>query len=387
MLDTTVPGNVSPTATLLVIAFVVMVFAGGLAWALVFWRAQRRAGAAAAASVTTGVLPARGSVVLYGTVETEEPERPAVTVTLWEHGEEQEQKNGWSHTWTEQRRETKAEPFYLRLSGASAGTVVRVEPDDDVFLVDALDSLEQGNPRVRRAQLTTGEQAFVSGVLGRGWVARSGKDGPGDVEAIPSAHGSAYRGGPTEGLVLRAGRERMLVSTEPLQDRYVRQAKAHRLFAFIFGLALAFTLTIDFGTVIVTEIFGRPVDADITAVRHWTTSGKGGPSDHYGATARYTSEAGAVVVLDTEIQREVYDAYQAKRNTRVPFVVAFDRPALSSLGTRVTTDAARVIATFFVTLLSLFLYRSALRGAREWYDQRRVVTRGAGRLPVYTAKS
>jgi hypothetical protein len=35
----------------------------------------------------------------------------------------------------------------------------------------------------------------------------------------------------------------------------------------------------------------------------------------------------------------------------------------------------------FVTVLLLLLYRSALGGAREWYDQRRVVTRGEGRLP------
>jgi hypothetical protein len=382
MIETDIPGNVSPTATLLVVAFVVMTLTIALAWATYWWRTQRQRAAQALASVTSGAPPARGAVVLHGTVETEVPERPAITVTLWESGEEQEGKHGWTHTWTEERRETKAEPFYLALT-ASPGTLVRVEPDDEVFLVDALDSLQAGNPRIRRAELTNGEQAYVAGSIGKGFHARTDaqRARAADHSADNASSGSPYRGGPSEGLVLRAGRDRMLVSTEPLDQRYVRQAKAHRLFAAIFAFALVLVATFDFGPAIVTEIFGAPVDAEITSARHWTTRGKGGPHHHYAVVAHYTDARGQNVVLDTEVRQEVHDAYNAKRLTRLPFVVAFDSPTFSSLGTRVTTDATRSFVTVLVTLALFLFYRSALNGAREWYDQRRVVTRSPGRLP------
>jgi hypothetical protein len=382
MIETDAPGTLSPTQTLLVVAFVLMALGIGFAWALYSWRLQRQRAALVLASVTAGTPPARGHVVLHGTVETEEPDRPAITVTLWEHGEEQEGKNGWTHTWTEQRRETKAEPFYLALTG-SPGIVVRVEPHDDVFLVDKLDALHPGNPRTRRAELTNGEEAYVSGLIGRGWHARTDArqaSDTADIAMASAARGSAYRGGPTEGLVLRAGRDRMLVSTEPLELRYVRQARAHRLFAIVLGLAFVVASTLDFGSTVVTELFGKTVDAEITAVRHWTTKAKSSVNHHYSVTARYTDEAGHVVVLTDAARVEIYEAFQAKRISRVPFVVAFDNPTFSCLGVRATTDAGRAIVSVFLTLVLALLYRAALGGAREWYDKPRVITRGDGRI-------
>ena len=381
MIETDTPGNMSPTATLLVIALVLMTLGVALAWALYWWRVQKQRAAHALASITSGPPPERGAVVLHGTVETESPERPAITVTLWENGEEQEVKNGWTHTWTEYKRETKAEPFYLSLTG-SPGTLVRVEPDDDVFLVDKLEPLQHGNPRSRRAALTDGERAFVSGTIGRGFHARTDAQRAADAErgVAQGTSGDPYRGGPTEGLLLRTGRDSMLVSTESLDQRYVRQAKAHRLFAVLFAAALTLAATVDFGPAVVTEIFGAPVAAEIMSVRHWTTSGKGGPSHHYAAVARYTVASGRTVVLSTDIRQEIYDAYNARSVTRLPFVVAFDSSTFSCLGTRVTTDFARGIVSVFITLVLLLLYRSALNGAREWYDQRRVVTTAPGRL-------
>jgi len=381
MLEIDTPGNLSPTATLLVIVFVLFTLGGAFAWAVYWWILQTRRAAEAIASVTSGPPPARGHVVLHGTVETEEPDRPAITVTLWELGEEQEVKNGWSHTWTEQRRETKAEPFYLALT-SNPGTVVRVEPDEDVFLVDKLDVLEAGNPRSRRAELTNGEKAYVSGVIGKGFHARVDARRASDAsDAASAAHGSAYRGGPVDGFVLRTGRDRMLVSTEPLDQRYVRQARAHRTFAAILGFSLALASFAIFGPTLVTEAFGNTVDAEIVSARHWTTSGKGGPNHHYTVSARYPGATGHTVELTGEVRQEIYDGFQAKRILRVPFVVAFDNPTFSCLGVRASVDSTRCIVSVFVMLVLLLLYRSALGGAREWYDQRRVVTRAAGRLP------
>ena len=375
------PGHLSPTATLFVIASVLMSLAGAFGWAVYGWGEQRRRAAAALASLTSGPPPARGAVVLHGVVETEVPHRPAITVTLLEIGEEKQEKNGWSHKWTEQKRETKAEPFYLVLSG-SARALVRVEPDDDVLLVDRLDVLEPGNPRSRRAELTNGETAYVSGVIGRGWHARASarRGADGLAAEMPSAHGSAYRGGPTDGLVLRPGRDRMLVSTEPLDQRYVRLAKAHRLFTFVLGLALAFASTVVFGPAVLTEAFGKTVDAEVLLVRHWTTNGKHGPNHHYAATARYTAATGRSVLLTEDVNEDVYLSWQGQNLPRMPFVVAFDTPLYANVGTRTTTDVARGVLSVIGTFALLFLYVRALGIAREWYDKRRVVTRGSGPL-------
>ena len=380
MIEIYTPGHLSGTATLAVVMVVLTALGGALAWAVHAWRTQQRTAAEARASVVSGTLPARGAVVLHGTVETEEPSRPAITVTLWEYGTEAKGKHGWSHTWTERRRETKVEPFYLALENA---TIVRVEPDDDVLLVDKLDSVTPGNPRTRRAELTHGEKAYVSGVIGRGFHARvdSRRTAESADAAIPGAHGSAYRGGPSEGLVLRTSRrDRMLVSTEPLERRYVRQANAHRLFVGILAVALVFASTVGFGATLVTAAFGTHVDAEIVSARHWTTKSKNTVSHHYAVTARYTTAKDEAVTLVENVNEDLYRVWEAKRLARVPFVVAFDEPRYSSLGSRATIHAARAVAGVAVTLALLLFYRAALRGALEWYDKRRVVTTGEGRL-------
>jgi len=162
MIESSSPATFSTTASLLVVLLVLLVLAFSFAWALRAWRAQVRHASEAVARVITRTPPARGSVVLRGVVETAQPDRPAITVKLWENGTERQTKSGWVHTWTEERREVHAEPFDLWLEGAVA---VRIEPDDDVFLVDALDAIEPGNPRIRRAELTNGETAYVTGIM------------------------------------------------------------------------------------------------------------------------------------------------------------------------------------------------------------------------------
>src|SRR4051812_41892082 len=144
MIDPTAANQLSPGNTVIVVFLTLSILFAGFAWALIWRSAERKRAAEALASVTSGALPARGHVVLHGTVETEDPARPAITVTLLERGEEQEHKGAWSHTWTEIRREVRAEPFYLKLA---SGTFVHVEPGDDVFLVDALRNVDEKNPR------------------------------------------------------------------------------------------------------------------------------------------------------------------------------------------------------------------------------------------------
>lgn len=372
------PGQLPTSLTLLAVALVLIGLGVAIAWAIYWWRLQKRHAAEALASVSAGPPPTRKRVLLFGTVETEEPDRPAITVTLWELGKEREGKYGWSHTWTEQRREVRAAPFYLALGGAAAGTVVRVDPDDDVFLVDALDALEFGNPRMRRAELTNGEKAYVSGILFPGFHPRL--DARNAAAADGSVQGSAYRGGPTSGLVLRPGRERMLVSTEPLDQRYVRQARVHGMFVAIFGVALVLASTLLFGTTIVTQLFGKTQEVDLVTGRHWTTSGKGGPSHHYTLTGRYANPNGRLVTLEDDVNAQTFDQWKLNRLEHLPFVVAFDNPTFSNVGDHVTIHLWRGFFGIVLVAGLLGFYQTRLNAARQWYDKKRVVTTGNGRL-------
>jgi hypothetical protein len=370
--DPTAAGVLSPGHTALVVFVVLATLSVALAWAIFSWRMHVRRAADALASMKRGALPARGAAVLHGVVETEDPERPAITVTLSEQGEEHEVKDGWVHTWTEIGREVHVEPFYLKLT--KGGTIVRVEPGDDVFLVDALEPFEGGNPRKRRARLTSGETAYVSGVVGPGFHARV------DAREGGARDASAYRGGAASGLVLRSGRDRMLVSTEPLDGRFTRLAKAHRAFTIVLGVALAVASTLAYGPAIAMLLLGKTVDAEVTGGRTWTTTSKGTKKQHFGVTARYLDAQGRVVQLEGEVNADVYARWKAKMLPRQTFLVAFDSPWASTVGDRPTIDPVTAVVPPFLVMFILLLYGATVRGAREWYDQEIVKTRGQGRL-------
>jgi hypothetical protein len=212
----------------------------------------------------------------------------------------------------------------------------------------------------------------VTGIIGRG------RHGRVVAEPRADAGGSAYRDGPVDGPVLRAGRERMLVSTEPLDKRYLAQAKVHRLYTALFALALALASTLLCGPTIVTEIFGHVGEARAIARRHWTTTAKRGVDHHYAITARYPTAAGRDIDLPFNVSQEIYDGVAEQRFDRFAVVIAFDDARFSSLGTRATMPAGYGIWGFFGAAALVFVYVMALRGAREWYDKRKVVTHGVG---------
>jgi len=189
--------------------------------------------------------------------------------------------------------------------------------------------------------------------------------------------GSAYRDGPTEGPVLRAGRERMLVSTEPLDKRYLRQANVHRLFVGFF--ALAFTLAgLALGPTLVTDLFGTVGEARIVDARHWTTKSKSTVNHHYAATVRYRTSKGTDVDLTYDVPVEIYYGWAEKRFDRVAVIIAFDSQTFSNLGSRARLDGGTGVFGLICTAIVLAFYVYMLRNAREWYDKRRVVTTGTG---------
>jgi hypothetical protein len=160
--------------------------------------------------------------VVSGLVELAHDETVAARVEVEQEGSETESSGTWHTRWTERNRTVTMRPFYVSHPEGR----VRVEPEDRAFLVDAMDGIILVNTthRTRFAELSPGERVFAVGWLEQGQDPENRSD---------------YRSG-GRGWVLRAPPgEDLLLSSEPLHERYVRRACAQALVALIATVLLA----------------------------------------------------------------------------------------------------------------------------------------------------
>lgn len=354
-----------------VIAVVVVGLAllGGLFATAVFgeWRARRRA-AALRRAVEGKLGPlAPGEAVLKGIIETDEPDGRAIAIELLQTGQNFQNKNGVSHAWTETARRVDARAFYLRLED---GRAVRVEPDQRVFVVDALDGVRrlEFNQRVRSAEVRRGDQVFVIGALVEGYDPRAQVEG-------------GYRGAKGKALVLRSPKGRaMLVSTEVPSERYVRREGFHGNWALGFALAFMLINGLAFGKFLVLATSGTSVMASVADRTMQYHRQKNGGYYSYHLQARYENVSGHMVTVEDEIHRNAFTDSEVAPGARVPFVVSTGSSRIAQIGTQPGVHAGAVVAAaFFSTMLAL-LYAVVVRATRPWYERKRVVEQGAGAL-------
>ena len=181
------------------------------AYALSRWLRERRAAARADASFNPDVGLVPGRAIVLGTVEREQGANVAVRVELEMEGTEHESSGSWSFKWTEKDRRVRVHPFYLR---HASGARIRVEPDDNVMLVDAMDGVVKVNltKRLRVAELMPDEKVFAIGEL------KYAQD--------PEAQTRGYRGRAEGYLLVPPRRGRMLLASEPLGARFARRASS-----------------------------------------------------------------------------------------------------------------------------------------------------------------
>lgn len=370
-IDYSAAQQLSPAGTIAFFIAVNLVLLGTLATAARWmWRHARQA-REASASVSRADPSAAGHTVLFGTVETQAPERPAVTVTVRERGTEQVNKSSYSYKWKEIDRRVEVEPFTLVLA---SGMRVRVEPDPDVFLVDKLVVSARGNPRTRRATLDNGELAYVDGVLEPDWQPQTDASQVKDGKAL-------YRDAPPTGFVMTNGVERMLISTEPLARRHQRRSDAHRLMAILVVLLFVFMNTVMFGSTHLVNLAGDVVVTRLLAKSTWTTSYKSTITTHYGLRASYVDPATG---RDVEIYDEVsFAGYTAAANGQpIPFRVVLWRPSLCTVGAGATIGGLHALIAAAMVTAFLVFNRKKVRGAREWYDQAILEEHGSGPLQI-----
>ncbi|MBI5537266.1 MAG: hypothetical protein HY898_31380 [Deltaproteobacteria bacterium] len=371
----TASGQASATASSL-LAFVLGGLVLGvlltLAITLVFWHRQRAA--IARESIHPSARLAPGNAVVQGKVEVQEGADYAVRIQIAQQGSEYKTKQGMRHRWVEDGREVDVLPFYVL---TRAGERVRVEPRKDVFLVDMLDQVKAvGNDRrVVSAVLSPGETVAAHGILSRG--------------LDPHGEPMSYRSTSGMGWVLHPPRaEPMLLSAEPLEDRYLRRAAFHRSWALGFAAALVVVNTLVLGNYHLASVFADVVQATVEGTRTWKTRSKNTTTTHFAVTARYQDSDGVARTLEDEVSAVAFVQLKAPidpdKPVLVPFRVVSFWPSLHQIGTRPTLSSTAIILALLLDTSLIVGYLITARTSLPWYEKRRVVHSGAGSLSVDT---
>jgi len=255
MTDLTIPTVFASAGVLVAVSLIALLIA----------RRERRCAAHEATDFDSSASLRPGVTALRGTAELAEGDDVAVRVEIDQVGEDRPPGKAGSttHIWREVRRRVTAHAFILALEG---GKRVRVLPDDRVMFVDKLDATrrESRKRRTRIAELSAGEQVHVRGVL----------DSAGEHAATP------YRQAPELPTLRPPARGRMLISTDPMGERYLARARFHRRWALIFGLAVLAHTTL-YSRFYDRLLFGRSGAALVTNLATYQTRDKSGPTTHY----------------------------------------------------------------------------------------------------------
>lgn len=327
---------------------------------------RRAAQDAAAAASGAGVL-APGPRILRGIVQTADG-APAMTLSIEQSGKERRGRGGLHHTWTETDRRVSAQAFDLVLE---SGVRVRVEPDADAFLVDDLELVSRTGPitRLMAAKLEPGEQAFVEGELRRQRGARPGSE--------------EYRGGSADAWTMRPpSMGRMLLCTESLEARHVRRQRWWIGFAAVAALVLGVTQVVGYELFLRLHLHGVTCTAELTDLRHYTTRGRRGRTNHhYVATGRVETCEG-VTDRNFQVSDEVgYSLFQSLgAGDRVPFVVDRRAAGYHQIGARAGLPRGLMWVSALVLLFAVFVAWALHRSSLAWYEQKKVVHSGKGAL-------
>lgn len=301
-----------------------------------------------------------GPALLQGKVETDDG-APGVRIAIDQVGKETKNKNNYSHVWEERHRAIHVQPFRLRLP---TDETVNVVPDERVRVVDDLKTERyEGIYRVRVAEVSSGEQVWVSG-----WLAREGQQGGAT---------SAYRAGPGA-LVLRgSGSEPLEISSGSLDRQFSYWLKFYRWSALLLGIVWLVVQGL-FTSYYLLLWTGKVVTADITRTSTYITTNKNSKTTHYVIHARLPSSDGGREV-DDEVGLALYNA--ANRGLKkAPFLYSRLAPSVHMIGEHAHVNFGKgfgALVLTFVTMLFFFLGR---RNARPWYEQKTVAERGSGRL-------
>ncbi|WP_437668904.1 hypothetical protein [Sorangium sp. So ce131] len=314
---------------------------------------QRRAAARAGAAVKGDAALTPGEAVVVGTVELAQGADVAVRVEVEQHGTESESSGVWRHLWSETGRRVHVHPFYLR---HASGGLVRVEPGEDVALVDALDGMIRVDPtrRVRIAEIAPGERVFARGELRRA--------------PDPEASAQGYREKALGYVLVPSRGQPMLVSSEPLGERFARRAAFHRRWAVVAVVAwLAFNAA--FAGFHARRWLGETVDVRVTQLRE-------DDSDDDHPRFEVAMRAADGVVFSDEVSHATFGRLRGVEQLKARYVPSW--PSASAAGPDVTAHSAAYVAFPLLGAIAL-AYAIRAQATKPWYEKK-LNEQGSGKL-------
>jgi hypothetical protein len=354
VVDASSAGHMGPLLSAILAVLAAAAFAAVWIGALVrAARAAALARAAARSAKDAGAPLAPGPAVIAGPVEMAKDETIAVKVEIDQEGTEGESSGSYSFSWTEKNRVVTMRPFYV---GHASGARVRVEPMGRAYLVDAMDGMivVSTTRRTRHAELSPGEHVFAVGDLQRAH----------DPETPPAGYRDA-----AQGWVLRPRPgEDMLLSSEPLEKRFLRRASAQRVIAW---LALAANVAaLAFWSPYFARLAWSRAATGTVLSRHESVSDD---SESWSLDVRLPDGR----TFDADVPKETYNA--VAEGSLVPVRDVPDHPWATAVGMETGAHVLALILSIMlfvpVAVASVLLRRRY----EAWYE-RPLVDSGSGRL-------
>lgn len=297
-----------------------------------------------------------GWTAVRGRVRYAQGREAAVRIVVSLQGSEKKTKNGHSYSWQETERTIEAEPFYL---DTPDGESIRIEPDDEVVLVDDLVPTDRPSKwrELRTAELSAGEEVFVEGLLSQ------------DEDPERPISGAGYREASRAGWVMRPDDDPLLISSKGLEAPH-RFAATQQNKAAAWTVLLLFIYAMCFGTFSARLLFGEVEEATIVDRSTRVSSGRS-RTRHWNVEWLSAHQRG-----EDEVDSDEYA--RAPVGTRVTVRVVRSFPFASSIGSEPRLDVRMLLFALFSSLLFLFAFSAASR--QPWYSGS-VREGGSGRLP------
>lgn len=320
-----------------------------------------------------GPLFAGPSKVVRGRVSLAQGTRPAVRVVIKQTVKNHTSKNSKWHTWEETERAIEAHSFYLtpldEAPGDDRGEAILVEPSDNVFVVDEIETRDVPGAigqRVRVCEVSEGEVFSAYGTLVRG--------------AHPRGR-ATYRDS-EQGWILKPPRTgKMVLASETIDARYSKRASFVRTWTAVLTVAWALFNGIFAVPFLAAAAFGEHEIAEVTSFRTWVTRSKNSTTTHYAVNV--LTESGHR--FEREVSGRTYyglERLHVATGVRVPVVQAFEWESASYLGDHPTMNGIVLFIGLTAAGLSAGFFYSGYRGAYAWYDKRRLSEQGGkGHIP------
>jgi hypothetical protein len=214
--------------------------------------------------------------------------------------------------------------------------------------------------RLRVAELVPDERVFAVGELQR--------------VPDPEAPTAGYRQ-KAEGYRLVPPRGRpMLLSSKPLGERFARWASFHRGWA-IFAAVAALAVNGVFAPFHARRWLGETVEARVTQLREYEDSNytDSDDKDRYEVTMQVADD----FTFSDEVSAS--DFLQLHQGDRVQVRYVPSWRYATAIGSDVTVSSYAFIAILLLLFIAI-AYPSYARAKRPWYENRKLVEKGSGRL-------